>query len=160
MLILLLGVILIKFGLVIILFFGVQLVLLDSVIGVEIDEIVVEGVLVIKDSWFGQMCMVWGDYEWFMNIYFVDYKGYYFLGDGCCCDVDGYYWIIGCVDDVINVFGYCMGMVEVESVLVVYVVVVEVVVVGYLYDIKGQGIYCYVILMNGVDLLDDLIKEL
>lgn len=83
------------------------------------------------------MCMVWGDYECFEKIYFLDYKGYYFLGDGCCCDEDGDYWIIGRVDDVINVLGYWMGMVEVESVLVVYVKVVESVVVGYFYDVKG-----------------------
>jgi acetyl-CoA synthetase len=141
-------------------FFGVQPVLLDSVTGAEIDETAAEGVLAIKDSWPGQMRTVWGDHERFMNTYFADYKGYYFSGDGCRRDADGYYWITGRVDDVINVSGHRMGTAEVESALVAHAAVAEAAVVGYPHDIKGQGIYCYVTLMNGVDPSDDLIKEL
>jgi acetyl-CoA synthetase len=140
-------------------FFGVQPVLLDSVTGAEIDETAAEGVLAIKDSWPGQMRTVWGDHERFMNTYFADYKGYYFSGDGCRRDADGYYWITGRVDDVINVSGHRMGTAEVESALVAHAAVAEAAVVGYPHDIKGQGIYCYVTLMNGVDPSDDLIKE-
>ena len=141
-------------------FFGVQPVLLDSVTGAEIDETAAEGVLAIKDSWPGQMRTVWGDHERFMNTYFADYKGYYFSGDGCRRDADGYYWITGRVDDVINVSGHRMGTAEVESALVAHAAVAEAAVVGYPHDIKGQGIYCYVTLMNGIDPSDDLIKEL
>ncbi len=141
-------------------FFGVQPVLLDSVTGAEIDETTAEGVLAIKDSWPGQMRTVWGDHERFMNTYFADYKGYYFSGDGCRRDADGYYWITGRVDDVINVSGHRMGTAEVESALVAHAAVAEAAVVGYPHDIKGQGIYCYVTLMNGIDPSDDLIKEL
>jgi len=141
-------------------FFGVQPVLLDSVTGAEIDETAAEGVLAIKDSWPGQMRTVWGDHERFMNTYFADYKGYYFSGDGCRRDADGYYWITGRVDDVINVSGHRMGTAEVESALVAHAAVAEAAVVGYPHDIKGQGIYCYVTLMNGIDPSDDLVKEL
>lgn len=158
LILLLVGVIDFKFGLVILFFFGVQLVLVN--VEGEIQEGVVEGNLIICDFWLGQMCSVYGDYQCFIDIYFCIYLGSYFIGDGCCCDEDGYYWIIGCVDDVINVFGYCIGMVEVESVLVLYLKVVEVVVVGFLYDIKGQGIYVYVILIVDEMFSDELYKEL
>ena len=117
--------------------------------GVELHEIEAEGVLCIKDSWPGQMRTVWGDHDRFISAYFNDYKGYYFTGDGCRRDKDGYYWITGRVDDVINVSGHRMGTAEVESALVAHPKVAEAAVVGYPHTIKGQGIYCYVTLMTG-----------
>jgi acetyl-CoA synthetase len=141
-------------------FFGVQPVLLDSTTGKEIEETEAEGVLCIKDSWPGQMRTVYGDHERFMQTYFSDFKGYYFTGDGCRRDADGYYWITGRVDDVINVSGHRMGTAEVESALVAHAAVAEAAVVGYPHDIKGQGIYCYVTLMNGVEPSAELQKEL
>ena len=141
-------------------FFGVQPVLLDATTGKELDEIEAEGVLCIKDSWPGQMRTVYGDHERFMQTYFSDFKGYYFTGDGCRRDADGYYWITGRVDDVINVSGHRMGTAEVESALVAHAAVAEAAVVGYPHDIKGQGIYCYVTLMNGVEPTAELQKEL
>ncbi|THD75089.1 acetate--CoA ligase [Thalassobius vesicularis] len=141
-------------------FFGVQPVLLDSTTGKEIDETAAEGVLAIKDSWPGQMRTVYGDHERFMQTYFSDFKGYYFTGDGCRRDKDGYYWITGRVDDVINVSGHRMGTAEVESALVAHAKVAEAAVVGYPHDLKGQGIYCYVTLMNDVEPTDALRKEL
>ena len=141
-------------------FFGVQPVLLDSTTGKEIEETEAEGVLCIKDSWPGQMRTVYGDHERFMQTYFSDFKGYYFTGDGCRRDADGYYWITGRVDDVINVSGHRMGTAEVESALVAHAAVAEAAVVGYPHDIKGQGIYCYVTLMNGVEPTAELQKEL
>jgi acyl-coenzyme A synthetase/AMP-(fatty) acid ligase len=92
------------------------------------------------------MRTVWGDHDRFVSAYFSDYKGYYFTGDGCRRDADGYYWITGRVDDVINVSGHRMGTAEVESALVAHPKVAEAAVVGYPHDIKGQGIYCYVTL--------------
>ncbi len=141
-------------------FFGVQPVILDPQSGREIHETAAEGVLCLKDSWPGQMRTVWGDHERFEKTYFSDYKGYYFSGDGCRRDADGYYWITGRVDDVINVSGHRMGTAEVESALVAHAQVAEAAVVGYPHPIKGQGIYCYVTLMNGVAPSDDLRKEL
>ncbi|MEO1539522.1 MAG: acetate--CoA ligase [Pseudomonadota bacterium] len=141
-------------------FFGVQPVILDAQSGAEIDETEAEGVLCLKDSWPGQMRTVWGDHERFVKTYFSDYKGYYFSGDGCRRDADGYYWITGRVDDVINVSGHRMGTAEVESALVAHVAVSEAAVVGYPHDIKGQGIYCYVTLMEGQKATEDLRKEL
>jgi acetyl-CoA synthetase len=141
-------------------FFGVQPVVLDPQSGIEITTTAAEGVLCIKDSWPGQMRTVWGDHERFEKTYFSDYKGYYFTGDGCRRDGDGYYWITGRVDDVINVSGHRMGTAEVESALVAHVKVAEAAVVGYPHPIKGQGIYCYVTLMNGVEPTDALRKEL
>ncbi|AUJ65770.1 acetate--CoA ligase (plasmid) [Aestuarium zhoushanense] len=141
-------------------FFGVQPVLLDATTGKEIEETEAEGVLCIKDSWPGQMRTVYGDHERFMQTYFSDFKGYYFTGDGCRRDADGYYWITGRVDDVINVSGHRMGTAEVESALVAHAAVAEAAVVGYPHDIKGQGIYCYVTLMNGVEPTAELQKEL
>ncbi|MEM6942762.1 MAG: acetate--CoA ligase, partial [Pseudomonadota bacterium] len=141
-------------------FFGVQPVVLDPQTGVEISGNGVEGVLAIADSWPAQMRTVWGDHERFVKTYFEQYKGYYFSGDGCRRDEDGYYWITGRVDDVINVSGHRMGTAEVESALVAHPKVAEAAVVGYPHEIKGQGIYCYVTLMSGEEPSDDLLKEL
>ena len=141
-------------------FFGVQPVVLDPQTGEEIAASPTEGVLAIKDSWPGQMRTIWGDHDRFEKTYFSDYAGYYFSGDGCKRDADGDYWITGRVDDVINVSGHRMGTAEVESALVAHAAVAEAAVVGYPHAIKGQGIYCYVTLMNGVEPSDDLIKEL
>ncbi len=130
-------------------FFGVQLELVDG------DGIVLEGAaegnLVITDSWPGQMRSVYGDHDRFVMTYFSTYDGKYFTGDGCRRDADGYYWITGRVDDVINVSGHRMGTAEVESALVAHADVAEAAVVGYPHDIKGQGIYAYITLMAGVD---------
>jgi len=141
-------------------FFGIQPVVLDPQSGVEIEGNDVDGVLCIKDSWPGQMRTIWGDHERFQKTYFSDYKGYYFTGDGCKRDADGDYWITGRVDDVINVSGHRMGTAEVESALVAHVAVAEAAVVGYPHEIKGQGIYCYVTLMNNAEPSDELLKEL
>ena len=141
-------------------FFGVEPVILDPQSGEEIHSSPTEGVLCIKDSWPGQMRTVWGNHDRFEKTYFSDYKGYYFTGDGCKRDADGDYWITGRVDDVINVSGHRMGTAEVESALVAHIAVAEAAVVGYPHDIKGQGIYCYVTLMNGVEPTDALLKEL
>ena len=141
-------------------FFGIQPVVLDPTSGVEIEGNDVDGVLCIKDSWPGQMSTIWGYHERFQKTYFADYKGYYFTGDGCKRDVDGDYWITGRVDDVINVSGHRMGTAEVESALVAHVTVAEAAVVGYPHPIKGQGIYCYVTLMNDAEPSDELLKEL
>ena len=141
-------------------FFGVQPVVLEPQSGEEIHDTAAEGVLAIKDSWPAQMRTVWGDHERFEKTYFADYKNYYFSGDGCRRDADGYYWITGRVDDVINVSGHRMGTAEVESALVAHETVAEAAVVGYPHDIKGQGIYAYVTLMNGVEPTDELRKEL
>ncbi len=141
-------------------FFGVEPVVLDPTSGAEIEGNGVEGVLCIKDSWPGQMRTVWGDHERFEKTYFADYKGYYFTGDGCRRDEEGDYWITGRVDDVINVSGHRMGTAEVESALVAHASVAEAAVVGYPHKIKGQGIYCYVTLMNDVEPTEELRKEL
>ena len=141
-------------------FFGVAPVVLDSASGAVIEGNGVEGVLCIADSWPGQMRTVYGDHQRFMDTYFSQYKGYYFSGDGCRRDEDGYYWITGRVDDVINVSGHRMGTAEVESALVAHEAVAEAAVVGYPHEVKGQGIYCYVTLMNGVEPSDELLKDL
>jgi acetyl-CoA synthetase len=141
-------------------FFGIHPVILEPTTGEEIHTNPAEGVLCIKDSWPGQMRTVWGDHERFEKTYFSDYKGYYFTGDGAKRDEDGDYWITGRVDDVINVSGHRMGTAEVESALVAHSAVAEAAVVGYPHDIKGQGIYCYVTLMNGQEPSDALLKEL
>ena len=141
-------------------FFGVKPVVLDPQTARRIGEVECEGVLCISDSWPGQMRTVWGDHERFQETYFSQYRGYYFTGDGCRRDQDGYYWITGRVDDVINVSGHRMGTAEVESALVAHADVAEAAVVGYPHEIKGQGIYAYVTLMNGVEPTEDLRKEL
>jgi acetyl-CoA synthetase len=119
-----------------------------------------EGNLVIADSWPGQARTIYGDHVRFVKTYFAAYLGKYFTGDGCRRDADGYYWITGRVDDVINVSGHRMGTAEVESALVAHAKVSEAAVVGYPHDIKGQGIYAYVTLMSGVEPTEDLRKEL
>ncbi|MDB4168946.1 acetate--CoA ligase [Planktomarina sp.] len=141
-------------------FFGVQPVILEPTTGKELLDTEADGVLCIKDSWPGQMRTVWGDHDRFVSAYFSDYKGYYFTGDGSRRDADGYYWITGRVDDVINVSGHRMGTAEVESALVAHPKVAEAAVVGYPHDIKGQGIYCYVTLMSGEEPSDELRVEL
>ena len=141
-------------------FFGIQPVVLDPNTGKEISEVECEGVLAIKDSWPGQMRTVFGDHDRFVKTYFSDFKGYYFSGDGCRRDLEGYYWITGRVDDVINVSGHRMGTAEVESALVAHPKVSESAVVGYPHPIKGQGIYAYVTLMVGETPNEELRKEL
>ena len=141
-------------------FFGVQPVILEPTTGEEITTLEAEGVLCIKDSWPAQMRTVYGDHDRFVSTYFADFKGYYFTGDGCRRDADGYYWITGRVDDVINVSGHRMGTAEVESALVAHDKVAESAVVGYPHDIKGQGIYAYVTLMSDQEPTESLRKEL
>ncbi|WP_333834178.1 acetate--CoA ligase, partial [Rubrimonas sp.] len=140
-------------------FFGVQPVVLDDK-GDEIGATECEGVLCLADSWPGQARTVYGDHDRFVQTYFEMYKGYYFSGDGCRRDADGYYWITGRVDDVINVSGHRLGTAEIESALVAHPKVAEAAVVGYPHDIKGQGIYCYVTLMEGEEYTDALKTEL
>ncbi|QMV01436.1 acetate--CoA ligase [Devosia sp. D6-9] len=140
-------------------FFGVQPVVLSPEGRLQ-EQTKAEGVLCIKDSWPGQMRSVYGDHERFMSTYFQQYQGYYFSGDGCRRDEDGYYWITGRVDDVLNVSGHRIGTAEVESALVAHPKVAEAAVVGYPHDIKGQGIYCYVTLMTGTTGDDALKTEL
>jgi len=139
-------------------FFGVVPALLDTE-GKEIKG-EGEGSLVITQTWPGQMRTIYGDHQRFKETYFSAYPGNYFTGDGARRDADGYYWITGRVDDVINVSGHRMGTAEVESALVLHDKVAEAAVVGYPHNIKGQGIYAYVTLMAGVDGSDDLKKEL
>nr|WP_241651183.1 acetate--CoA ligase [Sinirhodobacter populi] len=141
-------------------FFGVKPVVLEPQTGVRIGEVECEGVLAISDSWPGQMRTVWGDHERFQETYFSQYRGYYFTGDGCRRDSDGYYWITGRVDDVLNVSGHRMGTAEIESALVAHPAVAEAAVVGYPHDLKGQGIYAYVTLMNDQTPSDELRSEL
>ncbi|AZN73534.1 acetate--CoA ligase [Georhizobium profundi] len=139
-------------------FFGVKPELVDA--EGKVLEGATDGNLCIADSWPGQMRTVYGDHERFIQTYFSAYKGKYFTGDGCRRDADGYYWITGRVDDVINVSGHRMGTAEVESALVAHESVSEAAVVGYPHDVKGQGIYCYVTLMGGVEPSDELKKDL
>lgn len=139
-------------------FFGVQPKILSQE-GKELHG-ECEGVLVLADSWPGQMRTVYRDHGRFEETYFSTYEGYYFTGDGCRRDADGYYWITGRVDDVLNVSGHRIGTAEIESALVGHTSVAEAAVVGYPHDIKGQGIYVYVTLKVGVSPSDDLKKEL
>ena len=139
-------------------FFGVQPQIVDAE-GKELKG-ATEGNLCITDAWPGQMRTLYGDHNRFMESYFSTYPGKYFTGDGCRRDADGYYWITGRVDDVINVSGHRMGTAEVESALVSHPAVSEAAVVGYPHDIKGQGIYAYVTLMTGQAASADLKKEL
>ena len=140
-------------------FFGVQPAVLDAE-GNEVGATGAEGALCIKDSWPGQMRTVYGDHERFVQTYFETFKGYYFSGDGCRRDRDGYYWITGRMDDVLNVSGHRMGTAEIESALVAHPAVSEAAVVGYPHNIKGQGIYCYVTLMSGTESSSALQTEL
>jgi len=139
-------------------FFGVQPALVDN--DGTVLEGTAEGNLVMLDSWPGQMRTVYGDHERFVQTYFSTFKGMYFTGDGARRDEDGYWWITGRVDDVINVSGHRMGTAEVESSLVAHPAVSEAAVVGFPHDIKGQGIYCYVTLQAGHEPSDALKKEL
>ncbi|ESY44873.1 acetate--CoA ligase [Mesorhizobium sp. RSR380A] len=139
-------------------FFGIKPQLVDG--EGKVLEGAADGNLCIADSWPGQMRTVYGDHDRFVQTYFSTYKGKYFTGDGCRRDADGYYWITGRVDDVINVSGHRMGTAEVESALVSHEKVSEAAVVGYPHDIKGQGIYSYVTLMKGVEPSEELRKEL
>lgn len=139
-------------------FFGVKPALVDD--KGKILEGDTQGNLVILDSWPGQSRTVYGDHDRFVQTYFSAYPGTYFTGDGCRRDADGYYWITGRVDDVINVSGHRMGTAEVESALVSHPKVAEAAVVGYPHDLKGQGIYCYVTLNSGENGDDALKKDL
>jgi acetyl-CoA synthetase len=139
-------------------FFGIQPLLVDAD-GNELEG-AAEGNLCIKHSWPGQMRTVYGDHDRFIQTYFSTYKGLYFTGDGCRRDEDGYYWITGRVDDVLNVSGHRMGTAELESAVVLHKSVAEAAIVGFPHEIKGQGIYAYVTLNSGVEPTDDLKKEL
>ena len=138
--------------------FGIMPAIVDAEGNVQ--EGVAEGVLTITDSWPGQMRTIYGDHQRFIETYFSTFEGSYFTGDGARRDEDGYYWITGRVDDVLNVSGHRMGTAEVESALVAHQNVAEAAVVGYPHDIKGQGIYAYVTLMGGVESSDELKVEL
>ena len=137
---------------------GIQAAIVD-VNGNEIEG-AVEGQLILKDSWPGQMRTIYGDHQRFFETYFSQYPGNYFTGDGCRRDEDGYYWITGRVDDVLNVSGHRMGTAEVESALVSHSSVAEAAVVGYPHEIKGQGIYVYVTLNAGIEPTEELRTEL
>ena len=139
-------------------FFGIQPAIVDDHGNVLDGE--VAGNLVILDSWPGQMRTLYGDHQRFVDTYFSTFEGCFFTGDGVRRDEDGYYWITGRVDDVLNVSGHRMGTAEVESALVAHKAVAEAAVVGYPHDIKGQGIYAYVTLMQGVAADDELLAEL
>lgn len=139
-------------------FFGVHPVLLDNDGNVIEGE--GEGNLVIKQSWPSQIRSVYGDHQRLIDTYFSAYPGYFFTGDGARRDADGYYWITGRVDDVLNISGHRLGTAEIESALVLHSSIAEAAVVGYPHDIKGQGIYCYVTPMAGVEMSDELMKDL
>ncbi|MCX2983082.1 acetate--CoA ligase [Halieaceae bacterium IMCC14734] len=139
-------------------FFGVQLALLDES-GQEIQG-AGSGYLVVTASWPSQIRSIYGDHQRMIDTYFSSHPGYYFTGDGASRDEDGYYWITGRVDDVLNVSGHRMGTAEVESALVLHESIAEAAVVGYPHDIKGQGIYCYVTPMAGVEPTEELRKQL
>ena len=131
-------------------FYGIYPIVLDEN-GNEIDTLPAEGYLALKQSWPGQMRTVYGDHKRFFDTYFSQFKGYYFTGDGVKKDEDGYFWITGRVDDVLNVSGHRLGTAEIEGAIGAYDTVAEAAVVGYPHDIKGQGVYAYVTLMTGVN---------
>ncbi|HET7130840.1 MAG TPA: AMP-binding protein, partial [Gammaproteobacteria bacterium] len=139
-------------------FFGVKPAIVDA--NGEVQEGPAEGNLLLTDSWPGQMRTVYGDHQRFIETYFKAYPGKYFTGDGARRDKDGYYWITGRVDDVINVAGHRLGTAEIESALVAHHAVAEAAVVGFPHDLKGQGIYAYVTLKVGQTPTDELRKEL
>ena len=139
-------------------FFGIQPLLVDGD-GNELEG-AASGNLCIKHPWPGQMRTVYGDHDRFVQTYFSTYQGLYFTGDGCRRDEDGYYWITGRVDDVLNVSGHRMGTAELESALVLHENVAEAAVVGFPHEIKGQGIYAFVTLNTGVEPTAELQKEL
>jgi acetyl-CoA synthetase len=136
-------------------FFGIEPVLMTED-GKEIKGNNVSGLLAIKASWPGQMRTIYGDHDRFINVYFSQFPGYYFTGDGAKRDSDGYYWITGRVDDVLNVSGHRIGTAEVEGAIGKAVGVAEAAVVGYSHDIKGQGIFAFVTLMTGVEESEDV----
>ncbi|MDO9620678.1 MAG: AMP-binding protein, partial [Moraxellaceae bacterium] len=139
-------------------YFGIRPMILDNEGNVL--EGACEGNLVIADSWPGQMRTVYGDHQRFIDTYFKTFAGVYTTGDGARRDEDGYYWITGRIDDVLNVSGHRMGTAEVESALVSHPAVAEAAVVGFPHDIKGQGIFSYVTLQAGVESSEALRKEL
>ena len=141
-------------------FFGVKPTVIEAETGKVIEGNGVTGVLALSEPWPGQMRTIYGDHDRFEETYFKLYPRYYFTGDGCRRDEDGYYWITGRVDDVINVSGHRIGTAEIESALVLHEAVAEAAVVGFPHDIKGQGIYAYVSLMEGVSASDELQKTL
>ncbi|MBD3669427.1 MAG: acetate--CoA ligase [Gammaproteobacteria bacterium] len=141
-------------------FLGVLPGIVDPQTGQLIEDTEAEGALVMQRPWPSQMRTVFGDHDRFVKTYFQDYPGYYFSGDGARRDKDGYYWITGRMDDVLNVSGHRMGTAEVESALVLHDAVAEAAVVGFPHDIKGQGIYCYVTLVKGMEESDELRKAL
>ena len=141
-------------------FLGILPGIVDAQTGKLIEETEAEGALVMQRPWPAQMRSVYGDHDRFVKTYFQDYPGYYFSGDGAKRDADGYYWITGRMDDVLNVSGHRMGTAEVESALVLHDAVAEAAVVGFPHDIKGQGIYCFVTLVKDIEESDELLKEL
>lgn len=141
-------------------FFGVEPVIVHPETGEEIKGNGVEGALCLKGSWPGQARSIYRDHDRFVQTYFTQYKGLYFTGDGCRRDEDGYYWVTGRIDDVLNVSGHRLGTAEIESALVEHKAVVESAVVGYPHDIKGQGIYAYVVLYGDFDPSPALIESI
>jgi acetyl-CoA synthetase len=139
-------------------FFGIKPAIVDE--NGKVVEGATSGNLVITRSWPGQMRSVYGDHQRFIDTYLTAYKGFYFTGDGARRDEDGYYWITGRVDDVLNVSGHRLGTAEIESALVLHEAVAEAAVVSYPHDIKGQGIYAYVTLMADIEPSKDLLKDL
>jgi acetyl-CoA synthetase len=139
-------------------FFGVKPIIVDT--DGNAIEGACEGILCIAESWPGQLRTIYGDHARYVKTYFSPYKGLYFTGDGCKRDEDGYYWITGRVDDVLNVAGHRLSTAEIESACVAHPAVAEAAVVGCHHDIKGQGIYIYVTLKSGITGNDDLRKEL
>ena len=140
-------------------FFGIEPVLLNED-GSEIEGNDVSGLLVLKTSWPGQMRTIYGDQDRFIEVYFSQFPGYYFTGDGAKRDKEGYYWITGRVDDVLNVSGHRIGTAEVEGAIGKSEGVAEAAVVGFNHDIKGQGIYAYVTLMTGTQECDQIRKAI
>ena len=143
--------------------FGIDPVVLDAHTGKEIEHQEgqeIEGVLCIRQPWPGMTRTVHNNHERYMNTYFYPYRGYYFTGDGVTQDKDGYFWITGRVDDVLNTSGHRIGSAEVESALVAHESVAEAAVIGFPHSVKGEGIGCYVILVHGVQETADLVKEL
>lgn len=141
-------------------FFGVEPVIVEADSGKVKDGNDVEGALCLKQSWPGQARSIFGDHERFVQTYFTQYKGMYFTGDGCKRDEDGYYWITGRIDDVLNVSGHRLGTAEIESAIIEHLDVAEAAVVGYPHEIKGQGIYAYVVLKAGVQNRKELESEI
>jgi acetyl-CoA synthetase len=140
--------------------YGIDLAVLDPTTGKEIETSPAEGVLAIKQPWPGMARTCLGDHQRYLAVYMKPYPGYYFTGDGCRRDEDGYIWITGRVDDVLNVSGHRIGTAEVESALVAHYSVAQAAVVGIPHEIKGQGICCYVTLVEGYPETDALVKEL